>query len=187
MNKQNFMLQLTRELGPLKQSAKQEILADFEEHFVSGQAQGKTENQVAEELGLPKELAQEYIFEAGEGEKKTIPVGNVGRSIMAVVGLFFLDVMIMLPIIASLFAVVISLWTIPISLLASAIFLMILPLINFVYAVPYGLAIIISISFLGLATAISIGLVYVSKYFIKMVVAYAKAHYNIITGGKSNE
>ena len=54
MNKQTFMAQLKRNLMPLKQSTRQEILADFEEHFKDGELSGKIADQVAEELGDPK-------------------------------------------------------------------------------------------------------------------------------------
>jgi uncharacterized membrane protein len=187
MNKQSFINQLKSELLPLKQSAKLEIMADMEEHFANGQALGKTEEQVAEELGSPKELAAEYIQQAEENEKTSLPPGSVGRSIIMAVGLFLLDVMIMIPIIASLFAVVIALWTIPLSLAVSAVFLLFLPLLSFVYTIPFWLCVIISISFIGLATATTIGMIYVSKYFFKMVASYAKAHYRIIKGGLKNE
>ena len=187
MNKQSFMTQLKRELEPLKQSSRQEILADMEEHYVNGQASGKAETQVSEELGDPKELAREYILEAQEDEKRMIAAGQIGRSVLAAIGLFLLDVMIMIPIFASLFAVVISLWTIPLSLVASSLFISILPLLNFSFVIPYGIGILIAISLLGLAIAMSVGLIYVSKYFLKAVVSYAKAHYNIIRGGRRYE
>jgi uncharacterized membrane protein len=94
----------------------------------------------------------------------------------------------MIPIIASLFAVVISLWTIPISLLAASIGLIILPLLSFVtYVIPFWICLIIAISLTALAVAISIGLVYVTKYFFMMVASYARAHYKIIKGGLKNE
>jgi uncharacterized membrane protein len=188
MNKQSYITNLKRELGPLKQSTKLEILADIEEHFQNGKASGKTEEQVAQELGSVNDLAAQYVFQAEENEKVGLSPNAIGRSVLAAIGLFLLDILIMIPIIASLFAVVISLWTIPISLLAASIGLIILPLLSFVtYVIPFWICLIIAISLTALAVAISIGLVYVTKYFFMMVASYARAHYKIIKGGLKNE
>ncbi len=188
MNKQSFINQLKRELGPLKQSTKLEIMGDIEEHFASGQASGKTEEQLAQELGSPKELAQQYIQQAEENERAAISTGAVGRTLLASVGLFLLDVMIMIPIIVSLFAVIVSLWTVPLSLGVTAIALILLPLLAFMgFTIPYWICIILAIALTALAVAFAIGMIYLSKYFFLMVAAYAKAHYKIIKGGLRNE
>ena len=183
MNKQMFMKTMSRELEPLKQAAKQEILADFEEHFENGKTSGKTEEQVAEELGNPRELAAQYVAEAAEDEKRSVQAGKVGRSILAAFGLLLLDLMIIIPIVASLFAVLLSLWTIPLAVGFSAGALIFLPLFGFGLFVPYWLTLIIAIALLAFAVASFIGMIYLSKYFIKFVVKFAKAHYNIIVGG----
>ncbi|MCK5128483.1 MAG: DUF1700 domain-containing protein [Clostridiales bacterium] len=183
MNKQIFMTQLKRHLMPLNLSTRQEILADFEEHFKDGESLGKTAEQVAEELGDPKQLAQQYLTTAEKGEKTSIPE-NVGRGIFVGLGLLLLDAMIVIPIVASLFAVLISLWAIPLSLFVSALALFISPLLAiFSFALPYYLAIMTAIALLGLTVAMSIGLAYLSKYFIRFIVGFAKMHYNIIVGG----
>ncbi len=183
MNKQTFMSQLKRHLMPLKQSARQEILADFEEHFQNGTLSGKTALQVAEELGNPRELAKQYISASETDKKSNIPE-KVGKGIMIGFGLLLLDAIIMIPIIASLFAVLISLWTVPLSLAAGSIALIIYPIVtSFTFAIPYFLSLMISIALFGLSVAMVIGLLYISKYFIKIVVKYAVAHYKIIVGG----
>ena len=187
MNKQTFITQLKRALEPLKQGAQLEILADFEEHFANGQASGKTEAQVAEELGNPRELAQQYIAESEDNEKKAINAGRVGRSMFVAFGLLLLDAIIMIPLIASVFAVIVSLWAVPLSLAASSIALFLLPLLNFISfaaMVPYWLAIIVALSLLGLAVAMSVGMFYVSRYFIKFLVDFARLHKRVIVGGE---
>ncbi len=182
MNKQTFILQLKRELEPLKQSARQEILADFEEHFANGQAQGKTEDQVAQELGSPKELAQEYI-ESAEGNEKSINAGGIGRGILTAFGLLLFDAMILIPITAAFFAIVVSLWAVPLSLFASSIALVVYPLINIAFAIPYIVSLLVAIALLALSVAMGIGMFYMSKYFIKFVAEIGKAQYRIIVGG----
>ena len=183
MNKQTFMSQLKRQLMPLKQSTRLEIIADFEEHFQDGAISGKTDAQVAEELGDPKDLAQEYLSTADNNEK-ALGAEKVGRGIFVGFGLLLLDAIIVIPIVASLFAALISLWTVPISLFASAIALLIYPLFTaFTFAIPYYLALLASIALIGLTVASAIGLYYLSKYFVKFIIGFAKMHYRIIVGG----
>ena len=182
MNKQLFMTELKRSLTPLKQSTRLEIIADMEEHFANGKASGKSEEQVSGELGDPKELAREYIAEAEADEKAAVSAGKVGRSIMSAFGLLLLDAIIVIPIIASLFAVLVSLWAAALSIGVSAGFLIFAPLLM-ALPLPYYLILLAAIALIGLAIAFVIGLYYLSKYFVKMVVKYAKAHYRIIVGG----
>ena len=182
MNKQQFMTELKHSLTPLKLSTRLEITADIEEHFANGKASGKSEEQVSGELGDPKELASQYIAEAEADEKAAISAGKVGRSIMSAFGLLLLDAIIVIPIIASLFAVLVSLWATALAVGVSAGCLVFAPLFM-ALPLPYYLILLAAIALIALAIAFVIGLYYLSKYFVKMVVRYAKAHYRIIVGG----
>ena len=183
MNKKEFMSQLKRALMPLRQSARQEILTDLEEHFKDGASLGKTDFEVAEELGDPKELAQQYLTSADSAEKASLPE-NVGRGIFVGLGLLLLDAMIVIPIAASVFAAIIGLWAVPISTFASSIALIIYPFFTGVLVtIPYYLTFMISIGLLGFAAASGIGLFYLSKYYIRFIVRLARMHYKMIVGG----
>lgn len=183
MNKNTFMTKLKRNLVQLKQSTRQEILADFEEHFADGAISGKTEAQVAEELGNPKQLAEHYITTAENDDKASIPEA-VGRGIFAGLGLLLLNAMIIIPIVAGLFAAVVSLWTVPISTFASAIALIVYPIFGTLpVSIPYFFTLLASIALLGFSVASAIGMYYLSKYFVKGVVAFAKMQYRVIAGG----
>jgi uncharacterized membrane protein len=183
MNKKEFMSQLKRALLPLRQSARQEILTDLEEHFKDGASLGKTDLEVSEELGNPKELAQQYLTSAKADEKASIPE-NVGRGIFVGFGLLLLDAMIVIPIAAGIFAAIIGLWAVPISFFASSIALIIYPFFSVVsMTIPYYLTFMVSIALMGFAAASGIGLFYLSKHYIKVIVRLAKMHYKMIVGG----
>ncbi len=182
MNKQRFMSELKHELTPLKQSTRLEIIADMEEHFANGKASGKTEQRVSEELGDPKELAREYIAVAESDEKSAISAGQVGRSIMSAFGLLLLDLIIVIPIVASLFGALISLWATALAIGVSGGAVIFLPLFG-ISIFSYPLMVLIALALMSIAIAFSIGLFYLSKYFIKLIIKYAKAHYKIIVGG----
>ena len=66
MNKNQFMRLLQQELHDLGPAAVSDILADFEEHFASALALGKTEADITAELGDPLEIAQQYKDSAAD-------------------------------------------------------------------------------------------------------------------------
>lgn len=61
MTKAEFLQTLERELHKLNEHERKEILYDFEEHFAAGFEEGKTEDEIAQELGNPKMIAKEIL------------------------------------------------------------------------------------------------------------------------------
>lgn len=61
MNKREFLDELAQELSSLSVTERNEILNDYDEHFKIGVESGKSEEEIAENLGSPKELAESYI------------------------------------------------------------------------------------------------------------------------------
>lgn len=61
MNKNEFISILEAQLIRLPKSDRDDILSDFEAHFAAGLEKGLTEEQVAEQLGDPSELAKTYL------------------------------------------------------------------------------------------------------------------------------
>ena len=59
MNKQEYMYNLFEALRPFDEDVRNEIISDYEEHFADGLANGKTEEQIVEELGSIDELIAE--------------------------------------------------------------------------------------------------------------------------------
>jgi HAAS domain-containing protein len=59
MNKKEFMQKLKDSLIGLNQTDKREVLLDYEEHFMDGKNQGRTEEEICQSLGDPKEIAKE--------------------------------------------------------------------------------------------------------------------------------
>ena len=66
MNKQQFMFTLSQNLKPLGQAAVQDILADFDDHFRNGLDAGHSEDEIANELGSPAEIARQYLDESAD-------------------------------------------------------------------------------------------------------------------------
>ena len=66
MNKSDFINRLEKALGNIKWEEKKEIIYDYEEYFANAISEGKTEEQAAEELGNPEEIALNYFPNNGE-------------------------------------------------------------------------------------------------------------------------
>lgn len=79
MNKIDFLNELYYYLGPLPKKEKEEIIADFREHFREGALAGKTDEQICNELGTPFECAKQYVGDAIE-QKAVTPDGKKKHS-----------------------------------------------------------------------------------------------------------
>jgi uncharacterized membrane protein len=55
-----YLQSLSRALNRLDQAERDDILSDYREHFEIGLSQGKTEKQIAQELGEPESIAKLY-------------------------------------------------------------------------------------------------------------------------------
>lgn len=66
MNKYDFLRKLDRELSPLDQEERKELLAFYEERFYNGTIyENKTEEQVIAELESPEQIARNILIEYG--------------------------------------------------------------------------------------------------------------------------
>ena len=71
MTKFEFLQQLYDHLSSLPSSERDDIVADFEEHFQAGEEQGKTEAQICAELGNPYMCAMQYLRGASSAKAPT--------------------------------------------------------------------------------------------------------------------
>lgn len=99
MTRQMFLSRLREGLRGLPPQAVDDILADYEAHFVEGAANGRTDAEVAAALGDPSRLARELRAEAGLRiwEEQRNPSSALG-AVFAVIGLGALDLLIVLPV-----------------------------------------------------------------------------------------
>ncbi len=185
MNKQSFIFQMDSALQRLKPEERKEILADFEEHFANGLAGGKTEEEVARELGDPAVLAAQYTEDLPE-PSQPVTASGVARGILAGFALILFDAIIALPVTSVLLAVWVTLWSVVVALLAVSLALFAVPFIS--WGVFPGImagvgCFLLGIAALALTALAGIGMVYVSKWFFKGLAEYVKAHIRIIKGG----
>jgi uncharacterized membrane protein len=196
MNRQEFMESMRKNLAAYGKTPQEisDILADFEEHIANGVAGGRAEEGIVAGLGDPAPLAAQYA-EGAEPPKPAEPTrptqppvtaSGVGRAVFAVIALLFFDLVVGLPILVTLFSVLIALWAVALSfavvgvaLVAVSFFIpTVLP-----FTIPGLFIVFIGVSMLALTVLACIGMAYLSKYFFLGVKVYAVAHAKIVKGG----
>ncbi|MFZ3085557.1 MAG: DUF1700 domain-containing protein, partial [Candidatus Hydromicrobium sp.] len=122
MNKKDFMYKLSLYLGGIPGEDRQDVISDFEEHFKEGLAEGRTEEEIADSLGDPKSLANQFKASilVSEAEKTTSAV-NIIRAVFATLGLGFLNLVFILGPFIAIVAVLISLFASAIAIIAAGI------------------------------------------------------------------
>lgn len=105
MNKAQFIWLLNSQLTPLREEERRELMADYEAHFAFGLQNGKTEEEIVNELGDPVELAKEILGDRYEGpqtHRQTFQTyqpssdrsnAGKGRSVIKVIALVFLNLL----------------------------------------------------------------------------------------------
>lgn len=105
MNKKQFLFVLEKHLRKLPKNETEEILQDYEEYFMIGVGEGKTESQIVESLGSPKQLANELIaVYAINKVKEKKSISSMFTALFSIMGLSVMNFMI---IIVSLFMLLI--------------------------------------------------------------------------------
>jgi uncharacterized membrane protein len=99
MTRQEFIARLRAGLMGVQETAKNDVVADYETHFTEGAAAGRSEADVAAALGDPDRLARELKAEAGlkRWESERNPEA-AAAAVFAVLGLGAIDLLILLPI-----------------------------------------------------------------------------------------
>ncbi|OPA74714.1 hypothetical protein BVG16_23455 [Paenibacillus selenitireducens] len=109
MNKAEFMGLLERHVVLMPPQERYELLAEYSAHFEFGRQHGKTEEEIARELGNPVELAYEILGDNYVDPQLYTPVKrSAGARVGIGVGLFFLN-LVAIPLMVALYALCIGL------------------------------------------------------------------------------
>jgi uncharacterized membrane protein len=150
MNRVEFIRELKKELEKANVVDIEEIIADFENHFDFKIDEGKTEEDIAKKIGNPRDIAADFC--AQEQKRETTK-----KSIVATIGLLFLDI-VLVPLYISIFASVLVIGVLGIALLVlgfSLIFSIniagLIPSMPYISSLLFGLSVIASsvVAFIG--------------------------------------
>lgn len=196
MDKNHFMQILYSELKPMNQNEINDIMSDFEEHFASGLANNKSEDEIVSELGNPYEIASQFKDGSYEGappvQNTAVPAAPASQATQpqppknkinegALVGVILLNIFLGIPIWISLFSTLFGFWVTAGGIGISAAVL-------FVVAIVQAGYVSIILALFGLAlTALTILavilMVYLTKWLCMGLVAYVRWNKKLVMGG----
>lgn len=181
MNKKEFLRQLRYNLNSLSKPEIDEILIDFEEHFIIGEEQGKSEQEISALLGDPRIIAMQF-----SGTDNVSMNKSAGTKIAAAAGLFCLNFFAVIWLFVGVYATVVGLWASAIAIVFSGA---ISSLFSVLYPFTKGFA---NFSFHPLITfligliLVLIGLlftnfcIFITKWLVKITKKYINWNINIL-------
>ncbi len=187
MNRDEFIGILRNELSGIPKEEIEDILYDYEEHFEIGIHKGKTEEEIAKELGNPKNIAKSYrasikITEAEKNPNAT----NLFKAILAAMALGFFNLVVVLAPFIVIVALLFSLYAISVGFIIGGVgsFFGTITAPFFPHRVNIGMNSIASISFgiglTALGVLIMIGCFYLTKLLYNGTIKYLKWNIDII-------
>jgi len=95
MHKDEYLHQLTHALNNIPEHERTEILADYEEHFIMGLADNRTEEEIAKALGDPRTIGREYAaISLIKRAEENPSAGGMSRAVTATVGLGIFNLLV---------------------------------------------------------------------------------------------
>jgi uncharacterized membrane protein len=175
MNKMEFIETLRSYLVSLPEEDRNELLRDYEAHFIQGQQNGKTEEEIARELGEPLVLAREAVgTDFLPPPPWTPPRRDIPRFIGVSILLFFLNVMFAIPVLAPIWAAFIAICATTLACILAPIALVLETLLYGDYSPGKLFA---AIGMVGIGMLLAIAARYIGKGLLFIIVSYGKWNY----------
>lgn len=180
MNKHEYIETLRHYLVGMPEDERNELLRDYEAHFVYGLQRGKTEAEIVKELGDPLTLARDTV---GPDFLPPPPWAPPRRDIPRLIGvsilLFFMNIMLAIPIGTSIWAVFISVCAVAVASILS-------PLALVGETLWYGdftlAKLFVCIGMVGVGMLLASALFYAGKALVVVSTKYLKWNYKTLRG-----
>jgi uncharacterized membrane protein len=192
MDKKQYLEKLHRNLTGLSKEETEDILRDFDEYFEIGKERQRTEKEISMSLGDPKIIAKQIKAESyiNRAEEKA-STGNIARAVYTTVGLSFFNLIVILPVICTVFAVLAALYSAAISIGATGISGTVVsffyPLYSQYLTFSINTAVLI-FAFIGLAATgilFFVGNIYLTKFLYRQMVKYLRFNIRIVKGRRA--
>lgn len=191
MNKNEFLKELASLLSDLPSDERQEILFDYEEHFSIGLEEGKTEEEIIENLGNPSSIAKQYRANHIVNQAAANPSpSNILRAVFATIVLGFFNLVFILGPFIGIVGVLIGLFGASIGITVSGILLFlrvtIEPALNAFIHVPYvfnsnpAATIFLGIGLTSFGLLFFIGDCFLAKWLYVGTIKYLKMNVRLI-------
>ncbi len=189
MNKNEYLQELSSHLKKLSKSEIDDILSDYREHFEMGIRAGKSESEIADSLGHPRAVAQEYLVTnlIQKADTSTTAIGRMGvfwQILLVVIILApFNFIFLIGPFVIALVFIVTG-WAIPIAIAGVSIAIF-GAFLSSASVAPIGVLSGISLlclflGVLGLSGILGTIMVAISRLFSKFLIAYTRWNINFI-------
>ncbi len=189
MKQAEFLNQLERHLHKLPQLERNEILADYKEHFSVALAKGKKEEEISSSLGQPKSLATgylgQYYVDSAEGSKG--PVGKLlylGRAFFLLIVLAPFNLLFFSVPFGAFALALIGLWVAPLILMGIPFLLLFKLLVGSFFMGHFLNYLVVTAVLFGLFGLGLMGALFLSKLteiFGKIVLSYVKWNLTVMT------
>ncbi|MGE3681786.1 MAG: DUF1700 domain-containing protein [Bdellovibrionales bacterium] len=187
MTKAEYLRELEGRIRGLPAAERREVLADYEEHFRQGLADGKSEPEICATLGAPKTVAQEilvhtWVNEAEQSQTLASRSGALLQILLLVLILAPFNFFMLICPFLVMFALVCAGWTVPVALAISAVVVMIAVIPVALVLGPFtSLSLMFAgIGTVGLAVLSGFLMVAVTRGLLWMLVSYCKWNVNFI-------
>lgn len=187
MTRIEFIQSLRNALHGLPEDEINDIISDYEEHFEIGFEKGKTEEQIAKELGDPRDIAKMYKASAtiSNAEKNPSP-GNLLKAVFAATALGIFNIIVVLGPFIAILGLLIGLYGLSVGLILGGIGAAFGTIIKPLF--PYSIHIVFNplasvafgIGMLTLGILLFIASIYLTKALYKGTVKYLKWNIDII-------
>lgn len=177
MNRSEFMQILEESLEPLSSQEVYDILYDYEEHFNIGLSKGKTEWEIAKELGNPRDIAKSYIDSSNihEPPKNTSHKGTL-KTILTAIALVLFNMFIVLTPFIAIISILLALYSTSIATIIGGV--------NLPRTIYLGFHPLTSISFgiglIALGILMLIGCFYLTRFLYRGVLKYIRWNIDLI-------
>ncbi|MGQ3477044.1 DUF1700 domain-containing protein [Paenibacillus sp. TY11] len=182
MNRKQFLTEVEQRLSPLPAEVRNELLSDLSQHFDYGLVNGKSESEIAIELGNPEDIAREALDDPNAVWNASSPPlrqGSFARNLFTFLGLMFLNLLISIPIMATLWAVWASLAAVAVSFIAAPLLAVTDYELNSTF---YPAKFFFSITLTGIGLLLLPGVRYLLSLMVKGTVRYWKWNQTTLRG-----
>ncbi|HHY00318.1 MAG TPA: DUF1700 domain-containing protein [Methanothermobacter sp.] len=197
MNKDEYIEKLSKFLKKLPKEEKEDILSDYEEHFMIGLEKGRSEEEISKALGNPKTIAKhiktEYMVKIAENRQSAT---SMFEAILSAAGLGIFNLVFVAVPALILIALLITFFVLAgvmvfggIYITLAAIIQPLIPMHNFNIMMGDGLlnifgGILVGIGLTILGLALLAGMYYLTRWLYGLAIKYLKLNLEIIKGRK---
>ena len=98
MNKEEYLKKLANLVKKLPEEDREDLILDYEEHFIIGMENGRTEEEISEALGDPENVAKQIKadYMVKKAEDKPSPTSII-EAVAAVAGLGLFNILVAVP------------------------------------------------------------------------------------------